>query len=172
MTVDHIWIPFDRTVVINEVITVLQVEAEHKHLYIRKHVDPDIPKVAGDPIRLKQILLNLVKNAIKFTEQGGVTIKALGKAEAHGAITVFFSVEDTGIGIDNAKLTEIFKEFSQADASTTRIYGGTGLGLAISKKLVEVQKGSIQVKSSPGKGSKFSFTIPYKQAKQKEEVSS
>ncbi|HXH20021.1 MAG TPA: ATP-binding protein, partial [Chitinophagales bacterium] len=125
-------------------------------------MDDNIPHVLlGDPYRLKQILYNLVGNAIKFTEEGFVEIKAKAFPKEHNAAELQVEVSDTGIGISPGKLESIFEGFYQSDSSVTRRFGGTGLGLTITKKLVELQNGSIEVKSEEGKGSTFSFRIPY-----------
>jgi signal transduction histidine kinase len=122
-------------------------------------------RVVGDPTRLLQILLNLLTNAIKFTEKGGVSLK-ITQLDENGAETrVRFAVSDTGIGLSKEASEKLFQPFVQADSSTTRRFGGTGLGLAICRKLVELMEGSMDLKSRPGEGSTFSFTLPF--AKQK-----
>jgi len=118
-------------------------------------------EVLGDPLRLQQILLNLVTNAVKFTEQGGVTIAVCCEAETPADIVLRLSVEDTGIGIPADAKRRIFEPFEQADSSTTRRHGGTGLGLAIRKRLVELMGGVIAVESTPGVGSRFSFALRF-----------
>ncbi|HEX4035560.1 MAG TPA: ATP-binding protein [Solirubrobacteraceae bacterium] len=125
-------------------------------------VDPDAPRcVRGDARRLRQILLNLVANAIKFTAVGKVTVRAGGGPSPDGqGVLVRLAVSDTGIGIDPAVLSRMFEPFTQADVSTTRIYGGTGLGLAIVRELVELMGGTIGCESEPGKGSTFSVEVP------------
>ncbi len=112
----------------------------------------------GDPTRLRQVLLNLAGNAIKFTPHGEVAIEARVEGTAPNAVTVRFSVIDTGIGIPPEKIARLFDAFTQADSSTTREFGGTGLGLSISKGLVEQMGGRIGVDSVPGRGSTFWFT--------------
>lgn len=141
--------------IVESVLTTLAQPAEAKSLAVTAHVDPAAGRVLGDPLRVRQVVTNLVSNAIKFTAQGSVVIKvepALG-----GALV---SVSDTGIGIAGDALGRIFDEFRQADREITRRYGGTGLGLAISRKLVEMQGGSMGVTSEPGLGSRFWFTLP------------
>jgi signal transduction histidine kinase len=155
-------IPFELHEVVEEVKNILEPESANKQLYLSAEIDPAIPKLVGDPVRLKQILLNLVKNSVKFTERGGIGINAQRMRTGDGLVEVRFSVTDTGIGIRSEKIATIFQEYAQAEESTTRKYGGTGLGLTISKKLVELQNGTIEVQSEVGKGSTFSFTIPYK----------
>jgi signal transduction histidine kinase len=129
--------------------------ASSKKLGFRVEVPPDLPTARGDDRRLTQVLLNLVGNAIKFTDKGEVSIKA---AAANGGCTI--SVHDTGPGIAEADQSKIFEEFQQADNSQTKTKGGTGLGLAIARRIVEMHGGRMWVESSPGKGSTFSFTVP------------
>ena len=155
-------IPFDLRNEILSVIDTIKVNADEKHLALNYIVEESIPNtISGDPYRLSQILLNLVGNAIKFTENGSVTIRVTRVSEQSNNIELMFSVEDTGIGIAKDKLDYIFDMFTQETSSTTRKFGGSGLGLAICKKLVELQGGSIHVESEPGKGSVFSFKIKY-----------
>ncbi|MET0985087.1 MAG: ATP-binding protein [Steroidobacteraceae bacterium] len=116
-------------------------------------------EVVGDPLRLGQVLLNLVSNAVKFTERGSIDVVAATKSSTADAVELEFSVRDTGIGLSPQQCAGLFQSFSQADASTTRKYGGTGLGLAISKQLVELMGGSIRVDSTVGEGSTFTFTV-------------
>ncbi|MBS1856753.1 MAG: response regulator [Acidobacteria bacterium] len=119
-----------------------------------------MPTVQGDPLRLRQVLTNLVSNAVKFTKEGEIRLR-IAREGAHPATTLVFSVTDTGIGIDPAARAAIFDRFTQADCSTTRHFGGTGLGLSICRDLVELMGGTIQVDSTPGKGSTFSFSVPF-----------
>ena len=136
--------------------------ALEKGIYFALEKSPDLPlTLIGDPIRLNQILSNLLSNAMKFTSKGGVTLKASLKERLEGKAVVEFSVADTGIGIAEEKQEEIFESYAQASSDTTRKYGGTGLGLAICKRLVELQGGSIHVKSEPDKGSVFTFRIDF-----------
>ena len=138
----------------------LRFKAEEKGLSCETIVADDIPeKVIGDSNRLNQILINLCGNAIKFTEKGSVTLKV--EMEGEGECTVRFTISDTGIGISEEMISNVFSSFQQADLSTSRKYGGTGLGLSISQTLVELQGGRIEVKSEEGKGSVFTFAIPY-----------
>lgn len=149
----------DRLIGLREV---MDIKAHRKGLELKLNIDDRLPQfVKGDPVRLNQILLNLVSNAIKFTEKGRVEILArmLGQTREH--IEVQFSVKDTGIGIPEAKQRRIFDTFVQADSSILNNYGGTGLGLSITKNLVELQGGNIQVKSLEGQGSTFSFTLSF-----------
>ncbi len=137
----------------------LAIRAHRKGLELACHILPDVPRfVRGDPHRLRQILTNLLGNAVKFTETGEVVLR-VERAQDHPD-AIRFSIRDTGIGIPADKIPALFRAFSQVDASTTRQYGGTGLGLAISKRLVEMMGGSIGVESRPGAGSTFSFALP------------
>lgn len=136
--------------------------AKAKNLELRVHLDESIPAfVSGDETRLSQILINLVSNALKFTSQGSVEISVKELSHADSLTRLEFRVSDTGIGIAPEKLDKIFERFTQAEESTTRMYGGTGLGLNIVKSLVETHGGRIAVESTPGKGSVFFFEIPY-----------
>lgn len=147
---------------LSAVVETVKVNADDKGLSLYLNISDKLPNtLAGDPYRLNQILLNLTGNAIKFTEHGSVTIQADLNAETAETIQVKFSVIDTGIGIAKDKLDYIFDMFTQETSSTTRKFGGSGLGLAICKKLVELQGGSISVSSETGKGSIFSFTLPF-----------
>jgi signal transduction histidine kinase/DNA-binding response OmpR family regulator/HPt (histidine-containing phosphotransfer) domain-containing protein len=152
-------IEFNLALTAEGVMELLADRAARKGLEIACHIHADVPThVRGDPDRLRQILVNLVSNAIKFTEKGSVIIRVLPQPPASiGAVTVRFSVTDTGIGIARERRDRLFKPFSQVDASTTRKFGGTGLGLAISKQLAELMGGSIGVESEPGRGSTFWF---------------
>jgi len=141
----------------------IALRAHQKGLELLLDIAPDIPEILiGDPGRLRQIIVNLVGNAIKFTEQGEIVVRAtLGEMPADpGSVRLQFSVRDTGIGIHEEKFQAIFESFSQADTSTTRKYGGTGLGLTISTRLVELMQGRIWVESKPGKGSTFFIEVP------------
>src|SRR5262249_51128885 len=141
--------------VVHGVISAVEPLAAEKRLAFKAEVAPELPTGHGDGRRLSQVLLNLVGNAIKFTDKGEVAIRA---AAANGAFTV--AVCDTGPGIDAADQAKIFEEFQQADSSITRKKGGTGLGLSIAKRIIEMHGGRIWVKSEPGKGSTFYFTPP------------
>ena len=136
------------------------LRAQQKGLELHLHVDPQVVDlVAGDPVRLRQILVNLVGNAIKFTSSGGITVSVQRESQDSGHMMVRFTVQDSGIGIPPDRQKEIFSAFTQADSSTTRKYGGTGLGLTISRRLTELLGGRIWVESEPGKGSSFHFTV-------------
>jgi len=147
---------------INSVETLFSERVKEKKLTIASKVDPSIPDtLIGDATRLTQILVNLIGNAIKFTQQGNVVIEVYKKEQTDSGITVGFKISDTGIGIDKEKLTEVFERFNQGEDSITRSYGGTGLGLSIVKNLILLQKGNIEVISEQGKGTTFDFYIPY-----------
>jgi signal transduction histidine kinase/FixJ family two-component response regulator len=149
---------------IEDVVYLSKQSATTRSLRLKTEIDPSLPEfVFGDFHRLRQILLNLVGNAVKFTKQGSITVRAKRDPEAKfdgSAVPVNFEVSDTGIGIPQDKLPRLFKPFSQADSSTTRRYGGTGLGLAICRRLVELMRGEISVESTAETGSTFKFTIP------------
>ncbi len=154
-------VPFDLRSTVEDVVYLLSVEVESKGIQLNLHYHPDVPaRVIGDAGRIRQILINLVGNAVKFTHEGEVTIDISCLFCKEEKTSVRFSVEDTGIGIAEDKIQSIFDKFTQEDASTTRRYGGTGLGLAICKKLVELMDGEMSVESRAGEGSVFSFTIP------------
>ncbi len=134
----------------------------NKHLSVTSVIDPDIPGIVhGDQLRFKQIMLNLLGNAVKFTARGGISIDLTLKNLAADSVVVTIRVADTGIGMTPEQLNRIFGAFTQADSSTTRRYGGTGLGLTICSRLLELMGGSIQVESIPGEGSVFRITLPF-----------
>ena len=152
-------IDFDLRRVVEEVADLLAEQAHSKKLELATLIRPEVPTlVRGDPGRLRQVLTNLVGNAIKFTETGEVVVSAVVEHEADGEVVIRFEVRDTGIGIDPSSVSRLLEPFSQADSSTTRTYGGTGLGLAITQQLVERMGGVMSVDSEPGRGSTFSFT--------------
>ncbi len=153
-------IDFDLRLLIEEVAGLLAEQAQTKGLELLTLVRPGMPtSVKGDPGRLRQILTNLVGNAIKFTTAGEIVVRAQTAHETADDVTVCIEVADTGMGIPLKALASLFEPFSQADASTTRTYGGTGLGLAICKQLIERMGGEISVESEPGKGTTFAFTV-------------
>lgn len=155
---------FDLKELINAIVKTHSVKVVEKGLDFSYTLSSNLPStVVGDPTRLKQILHNLVTNAIKFTQDGGILLRVKYEKDQNGKELLVFSVEDTGIGIDEEGIQKLFKAFSQVDGSITRRFGGTGLGLMITKQLVEMMNGKIWVKSAPGKGSTFSFSLPYKQ---------
>lgn len=144
--------------VVREVESAMRQRAESQGLDFTVHIEPGVPEtICSDPLRLRQILLNLVGNAIKFTRRGGVDLRVSAPSESLGRID--FIVRDTGVGMDAEQMARLFKPFSQADASTTRRFGGTGLGLAISKGLARQLGGDIVAESMPGKGSTFTLSI-------------
>ncbi|MGB6689711.1 MAG: PAS domain S-box protein [Terracidiphilus sp.] len=150
---------------VHDVVQLLRVQAEAKGLELEARVSAKIPAlVRGDAHRLRQVLMNLTGNAIKFTQQGGVTLDVELDSQRGRMATVLFKVTDTGIGLRPDQTKTLFSPFVQADASTTRKYGGTGLGLAISKQLVELMRGCIGVDSREGQGSTFWFTAAFEQA--------
>ncbi|MCS7010953.1 MAG: response regulator [Anaerolineales bacterium] len=167
------YIDFDLRTTVEDVAYTLARRAHEKGLEMACLVNPNLTTaLIGDPARLRQVLVNLVGNAIKFTHQGEVVIRAEPVEETETTVVVRFSVKDTGIGIPRDRLQAVFERFTQADGSTTRRYGGTGLGLTISKQLVEAMGGHIGVESEPGKGSEFWFVLPFrKQAQPKPEAS-
>jgi signal transduction histidine kinase/DNA-binding response OmpR family regulator len=152
-------IEFDLQITFEDIADILSLAAEKKGLELSCFIDPKVPSLLeGDPGRLRQVLLNLANNAVKFTLNGTVDIRAELTKETDSGVEILFEVKDTGIGIPKDRIDRLFKSFSQVDGSTTRKYGGTGLGLAISKRLVEMMDGQIGVKSKEGKGCTFWFT--------------
>ncbi|MGA2212924.1 MAG: PAS domain S-box protein [Bryobacteraceae bacterium] len=145
---------------VENVVELLRVQATAKGLSIVSHLSPEIPALlGGDVHRLRQVLNNLCSNAVKFTERGSVTLHAVLESRSESAVILRFTISDTGIGIGADQIADLFRPFTQADASTTRRYGGTGLGLAICKQLVEMMGGAIGVESEVGVGSSFWFTV-------------
>jgi signal transduction histidine kinase/ActR/RegA family two-component response regulator len=156
-------IAFDLRETMGETMRLLDFRAQQKGLKLAYGVDPGVPQVLlGDPGRLRQILVNLVGNAIKFTERGEIRVAATRESEICGVAGLRFVVSDTGLGIAEETLRKIFKPFSQADGSMTRRYGGTGLGLTICARLVDLMGGRIWVESQIGQGSAFHFTVRLK----------
>ena len=154
-------VPFDLHQVIAQTTDLLSTVAEQKGLDVFLQIAPNAPRmVMGDPGRVRQIFLNLLGNAIKFTPQGHIRIHVSCESQPNGSTPLRISIEDTGIGIPQDKIDHIFERFTQADASTTRRFGGTGLGLAISRNLVQLMSGTIGVNSVEGQGSTFWFTLP------------
>jgi signal transduction histidine kinase/CheY-like chemotaxis protein len=153
-------IPFDVRAVLDDCVRAHQPKASENRVKLRLEVSPDVPEqIVGDPLRIRQIISNLIGNAVKFTEDGAVVAKGEAALSGGGQFTLRFTVQDTGSGIPADKLLCIFDKFSQADGSVSRKFGGTGLGLAITKKLVEMHNGEIRVESELGHGSTFVVTL-------------
>jgi signal transduction histidine kinase/BarA-like signal transduction histidine kinase len=156
-------IEFNPMEVVERVARMLSIKIYEKNLELICKIDPAIPdQVIGDPTRFRQIILNLISNAYKFTDQGEICIEASILDSSEQIVVLGFVVSDTGIGIPKQNLQRIFQSFQQAEASISRKYGGTGLGLSITRKLLDLMKGEIRVESEHGKGSKFLFSIPFK----------
>ncbi len=156
-------IEFNLRDTVSDNLDILSLRAEQKGLELICNFDPAVPDfVAGDPGRLRQVITNLVGNAIKFTERGEVVVEVAQQEHTDQIVTIHFAIRDTGIGIPPSRQKAIFAPFEQADGSVTRRYGGTGLGLAISAQLVNIMGGRIWVESEPGKGSTFHFTARFK----------
>jgi len=155
---------FNLRTTVEDVLDILALKAQEKGLEISGRIAPDVPTLlVGDPVRLKQVMMNLMNNAIKFTAEGEVVVRA-DRAEPDGdRVRIHFSIADTGIGIPEEKRQQIFDSFTQVDASTTRKFGGTGLGLAITRNLVELMGGGIAVESVEGRGSTFRFDVTMEQ---------
>ena len=162
-------IPFSLETILQTVIRLLSFKAKSKKLELKYSFINEVPiKLSGDPVRLKQIIINLVNNAIKFTKSGHVIINVRVKDEDSDTALLLFEIEDTGIGIAEEAIPKLFKSFSQANLATSRKFGGTGLGLAISKELSRLMNGEIGLRSTLGEGSCFWFTARLKKQSQKE----
>lgn len=154
-------VPYALHEIVNDCVHMLQARANEKQLHIALQVHPDTPSmVFGDPTRLRQVLMNLMGNAIKFTMHGQIRLHLGPHPQARTPAHLHFAVQDTGIGIAHDKLDTIFEAFAQADISTTRHYGGTGLGLTITRHLVQLMGGQLRVHSQLGVGSTFEFDLP------------
>ncbi|MFA6261848.1 MAG: ATP-binding protein [Bacteroidia bacterium] len=154
--------PFKLALSISAMLHLFETKIQEKNLLLVKEYDSKIPEVLeGDPVRLHQIILNLVSNAVKFTTHGKITVSVRMLSEDKDSVTLEFAITDTGIGIAESKIAKIFENFQQASSGTSRLYGGTGLGLAIVKQLVEPQGGEITVTSKLGEGSRFSFVLNF-----------
>lgn len=159
-------VPFNIADLMQSLQIMFSGKAKEKNLYLSVNISDDIPRILiGDPTRLTQILINLIGNAVKFTSEGGVSVEIKRLSGQDGQLLVGLSVKDTGIGIPENKHRDIFERFMQASSETTRNYGGTGLGLSIVKRLVELQKGEINISSTEGIGTKFYVELPYHIAK-------
>ena len=155
-------VDFDLYECVEGALKTVALRADEKGLELLCEISPEVPAfISGDPSRLRQIILNLIGNAVKFTEKGEVAIKVHAELVEDRSTTLHFTVRDTGIGIAAEKLESIFDSFSQADTSTTREFGGTGLGLSISRRLLKMMGGRIWVESTPGQGSHFHFTANF-----------
>ncbi|MFV8369695.1 response regulator [Flavobacterium sp. LB2R40] len=155
--------PFKIKSSVSAMLHLFETKIQEKNLKLVKEYDSKIPDVLiGDPVRLHQIILNLVSNAVKFTFKGKITVSVTLVHEDRDKVIIKFAISDTGIGIPEEKIKTIFENFQQATSETSRLYGGTGLGLAIAKQLIEPQGGTIRVCSTINKGSIFSFTLPFK----------
>ena len=164
-------VPFKLSVSISAMLHLFESKIWEKNLMLIKEYDDRIPEVlVGDPVRLHQVILNLVSNAVKFTSKGKITVSVRLLTEDDEKVSIKFSVTDTGIGIPESKMDSIFDNFQQASSGTSRLYGGTGLGLAIVKQLVEPQGGSIKVISKVDEGSTFSFTLSFKKTDAEAEI--
>lgn len=154
-------VDFDLTEVINDAMSMFAQTARAKGIALRVHYprEPCSLALHGDPLRLRQVMVNLVGNAVKFTEEGSVSVHVTQARQPHGEVALSIRVEDTGIGIAPEAQTKIFEHFAQADSSTTRRYGGTGLGLAICKRLLGLMAGEVRVASAPGQGATFTVTL-------------
>ena len=163
--------PFKMAQSLSAMLHLFETKIQEKNLVLIKEYDSHIPELlVGDPVRLHQIILNLVSNAVKFTNKGTITVSVRMVSEDEEKATIEFSVTDTGIGIPENKIDKIFENFQQASSGTSRLYGGTGLGLAIVKQLVESQGGSISVSSKFDEGSTFGFTLSFLKTKAEAEV--
>ncbi len=155
-------VPFRLENVLSDMSSIVSLHAEEKGLELLFSVIPnDMPELVGDPLRLGQVLLNLGNNAVKFTEQGEITVTSRMTELTDDEVEIHFTVKDTGIGLTHEQQSKLFQSFSQADTSTTRRYGGTGLGLAICHRLVDMMDGKIWVESTPGEGADFHFTLRF-----------
>ena len=155
-------IPFKLAASVSAMVHLFETKIQEKNLELVMEYDERIPQVlVGDPVRLHQIILNLVSNAVKFTSEGSITVGVRLLVQDADKVILEFAVTDTGIGIEQAKLGSVFDNFQQATSGTSRLYGGTGLGLAIVKNLVEPQGGTVSVRSKVGKGSTFSFILSF-----------
>lgn len=155
-------IPFNPRELLDDAVGMFLLDADGKGLSLKALYDPSVPElVVGDPLRVTQIVRNLISNGIKFTTEGSVTVEVRAFSSGTDCVELEITVSDTGMGIEPEKLERLFQPFSQADVSMTRRFGGTGLGLVICHRLAEGMKGGVSVKSEPGRGSSFSFRAPF-----------
>ncbi|HEU4575811.1 MAG TPA: ATP-binding protein [Chitinophagaceae bacterium] len=155
-------IPFSLRGLIHSIETMFSEKTKLKNLYLHVSVEEEIPDtLEGDPVRLTQVLVNLLGNAVKFTDEGGIAVQVKKKSGNETGVLLQFMISDTGIGIPPDKQTTIFERFQQAEAETTRRHGGTGLGLSIARQLIDLQNGSIALQSEPGQGTRFTVELPY-----------
>ncbi|MBF0502100.1 MAG: response regulator [Candidatus Riflebacteria bacterium] len=155
-------VDFSLKAIISEILEMCQIKAKEKGLSLSCQIPNSIPLyMKGDPLRLKQVLTNLINNALKFTEKGEIIISVFCREETENSVSLSFSVSDTGIGMTPEEQNRLFTPFSQADSSTTRKYGGTGLGLSISRRLVNLMGGDVSLESKKGAGSTFTFWVPF-----------
>ena len=162
-------VPFDLRDLAQAVVQSVSPFAEKKSLLLEVELGPDLPlRVLGDPVKLDQVLSNLLGNAVKFTERGAVTLSIVQVSEQKTSSTLRFSVRDTGIGISPTRQMHVFERYEQADASIARRFGGTGLGLAIARQLVRLQGGELALVSRPAEGSTFSFELTLTKARREQ----
>lgn len=160
-------IPFDLEEVMGNLATIVSIKSQEKNIEFLLETAQNVPaRLIGDPLRLRQVLINLAGNAVKFTEKGEVIIRTELEQDEGDTVTLRFTVKDTGIGMTQKQIDNLFRPFTQADSSITRKFGGTGLGLTISKRLIEMMGGIVWVESTPGKGSKFIFTACFDKSPQ------
>jgi signal transduction histidine kinase len=160
LQVEHI--PFDLVTTVTDTMSLMTPQLGEKGLSHQLTLPPELPEILiGDPTRIRQVLVNLLGNAVKFTHQGSATVHLQITAKTTEQIAIEFAVSDTGIGIPAERLETIFHAFTQADGSSTRKFGGTGLGLTISSQLVELMGGQLIAESSEGVGSTFRFTLNF-----------
>ena len=161
-------VDFDLRVTLEEAVTLVSSQARNAGLLLTCRIEPDVPhSLKGDPLRLTQVISNLLDNAVKFTHNGEINVRASLKSGYENVVNILFEVEDSGIGIPKSKLAEIFAPFTQVDSSSTRRYGGAGLGLAICSRLVDLMGGETGVASEVGKGSTFWFTVQFEKRREK-----
>ncbi len=160
-------IEFDLEQLLSDTLMLFNAQATGKHLRLYISLEGGVPQhISGDPTRLKQVLMNLLGNAVKFTEQGHVALTVSRRSDSNGHYHLVFAVTDSGIGISESTRSQLFTSFAQGDSSTTRRFGGSGLGLAICKELVEMMDGGIELQSTPGQGTRSAFDIPLRPATQ------